>query len=332
MLLYLFRSIISMKSIYHLIFILSILGFTSCADPILENSIQDPSSAQQVIDGTHVVNVIKYASNSRSHQSSASYYDYLFLITQSRKNIYLYNLRSKEMLCTMQMDEGVGNSSTGGDLYHSNQATFGVDFYNSLDPFPLLYISQRAKEDLRCFVECYRILPFSANPESDYSSISAQLVQTIHFPKMTKENSLGNVNCVIDQDKRLMYTYSRNNNNHDKNYGICKISCFGIPNLDKSEVFLEDSDIIDSYQIDCSAINMQGGCIKDGLLYIGQGYKSEGIYMNVVDLSLRSLRCRIDLLKTGIEWEPEGCFVYEDRIMVSSNDNNIWAFQFLSLN
>lgn len=289
-----------------------------------DGTINDYYSDSQLI-------VTKFANNCKPHQSSACYQDYLFLVTQSRNAIYLYNMRAKRLLCSLSLDAELDYSSTGSDLYHCNQATFGVDFYEQGDEFPLLYISQRAREDLRCFVDCYRIIPFRTDSLSDFTSFEIQLVQTIYFPKMTNDNALGNVNCVIDQEKQLMYTYSRNNNKKDKNYGNCKISSFQIPNVYQPVVFLEDKDIIDSFQISCSAINMQGGCIKDGFLFIGQGYVSAGyIYMNVVDISQRVIHKRFDLLSMGVEWEPEGCFVYDGRIMVSSNDTNLWDFQFLS--
>lgn len=89
---------------------------------------------------------------------------------------------------------------------------------------------------------------------------------------------------------------------------------------------LEDSDILDSWMLGCKAINMQGGCKKDDILYIGQGYKSVGyIYLNVVDLKRRQLLERIDLLGQGIVWEPEGCFIYNGNLMIAEG-TNIWEF------
>lgn len=331
-----------MKSSNILVICLSFFLSLSCTDdPLIENNTQHLDNTKNdslitIVDTTNntyfddCLIVTKYASNSRPHQSSASFNDYLILVTQNRKTFFLYNISTKAMLCKSEMEAGLGYSYTGSDLYHCNQASFGVDFYDSNDFFPLLYISQRATDDKRCFVECFRIIPHRVNLKCDYSSIEIQLIQIIYFPIMTKDNSLGNVNCVIDQEKRLLYTYSRNNNIKDTNYGICRITCFNIPEYNNPVVLLEDSDIIDSFQIDCSAIFMQGGCIKDGFLYIGQGYKSVGqIYMNVIDLIQRKLSKHIDLLNMGITWEPEGCFIYQDRIMVSSNDKNIWYFNFI---
>lgn len=331
-----------MRSEYSFSSLLVALILVSCdTTPVTELIFQFPednndsifiTSLSNAIDSSiqySNVHVTQFANNSACHQSSSSYQDFLILVTQGRRIFYIYNLNNKEMVCSLSVGSESSVSSFDVDLYHSNQSSFGVDLYDSHDMFPLFYISQRAKDDSRCFVECYRIVPIQDNSISEISSFKIQLVQTIYFPPMSKYNSLGNVNCVIDHDNRLMYTYSRNNSKKDRNYGICKISCFNIPNIFLPVVYLENSDIVDSFFINCSAINMQGGCIWDGKLYIGQGYKAVGyIYMNVIDLSKRELLYRVDLLSNGIEWEPEGCFVYDNRIMVSSNDNNIWSLDF----
>ena len=263
-----------------------------------------------------------FADNSKGNQSAAVYGNYVFLVTKGRSYLYIYSLEEKKLIYSIKMEAFFEYDYLGSDLFHSNQASFGVSFYHPDDPFPLLYISQRAREDRRCFVEVFRII---VNRKGDsYSSIDAQLVQTIYFPAMTEDNSLGNVNCVIDRQNQLMYTYSRNNEKTDHNYGQCKISCFKIPDVGYDFVYLEDQDILSSYMLGCSAVNMQGACIHDGLLYIGQGYKSVGyIYLNVVDLDRKELLGRIDLLEMGVEWEPEGCFFYQGNVMIAAG-NNIW--------
>ena len=269
-------------------------------------------------------NVKWFADNSKSNQSAASYGDYLVLIPQNRPVMHLYNLRTKALLYSLPMKAG-----TGGSLYHCNQATFGVDFYEKGDSFPLLYISQRNRAlDKRCFIEVFRLLPSRNEEYDDYTSMQAQLVQTILLPPMTYDNSLGNANCVIETETKSMYTYSRNNEKGQDNTGVCKITRFVIPEIYKDTVMLEDSDIQDSYMLDCSAVNMQGGCIEKSILYIGQGYKSAGyIYLNVVDLKRRQLLERIDLLERGITWEPEGCFFYKGNLMIAEG-TNIWEFIF----
>ena len=129
---------------------------------------------------------------------------------------------------------------------------------------------------------------------------------------------MGNVNCVIDAKSGWMYTYSRNNNPDDSNYSQCVISRFPIPDIHQQRVVLDDSDINTSFMIDVEATNMQGGCIVDGRLYIGQGSPNFNyVYLNVVDLQQERLVKRYDLLSRGVDWEPEGCFYYDGSVMLS---------------
>ena len=86
-------------------------------------------------------------------------------------------------------------------------------------------------------------------------------------------------------------------------------------------------DILDSYYLGCNAINMQGGVIHNNKLYIGQGYKSCGyIKLRIVDLENKKLEKTIDLLNAGFVAEPEGLYVYDDRLMMSVNGPNIYEF------
>ncbi len=279
-----------------------------------------------------VATISVYSNNSRGNQSAAIFGDYVCLVTDRLSTIHLYNIKTKSYLCKKTFEAKKDLTPGGYTLYHCNQMTFGVDYYTPDDPFPLIYISQRCRSDYRCFVEVYRIIPHKKDTENDYSSMDAQLVQTIYFPAMNYNNSMGNVNCTIDAKERLMYTYSRNNNKNEDNYGKCKISCFPIPNVSQNIVYLEGPDIQDSFMINCSAVNMQGGCINDGLLYIGQGFSSAGIYLNIVDLKKRKLIQRIDLLNDyGIKWEPEGCFYYNNNVMIAEG-TNIWQIELTPLN
>lgn len=249
------------------------------------------------------------------HQSAAVYGDHAFFVANGRASICMYDLKKGEITYTLKA------SSENATVYHCNQSTFGIEKYVSSDPFPLLYISQRSKSQGRCFIEVFRILPEPIESEMAFNSFKVELVQTIFMPPMTKENSMGNVNCVIDAQTGRLYTYSRNNNSKDSNYLKCKVSQFSIPGIYEKEVVLEDSDIISSFLTDISAYNMQGGCINDGFLYVGQGYPSAGyIYLNVFDLKQNKLLMQIDLRENGVEWEPEGCFYYDGGLMLAHTD------------
>lgn len=261
------------------------------------------------------VHVDQYAPLGYSHQSAAAFGEYAFFVKDGHSQICLYNLEKKEKLCVYNMK--MANKKT----YHCNQSTFGIEKYESSDPFPLLYISQRAQSDKRCIIEVYRIRTVFDDVTSEYKSFSVEKVQTVFLPAMKYENSLGNANCVINIEDGYLYTYSRNNNSADNNYNKCKISKFAIPDIHSETVYLEDKDILSSFMIDCSALNMQGGCINNGILYIGQGFPAVGyIYLNVVDIANMVLLGRVDLRKYQVNWEPEGCFFYDNSVMLAHTD------------
>ncbi len=296
--------------------------FSACARDVIEIDIIESDKQG---DG---FSIDLFSSNLFPHQSAAVFGDYCIFVTNKRSSFYLYSLSNRKVLHKLEMIPRSGSDFMGYDLYHCNQASFGVDFYNEQDLFPLLYISQRARNDRRCFIEVFRIEPNKSDEGEDFTSMIISLVQTIYLPVMSETNSLGNVNCVVDRETRKMYMYSRNNDINDFNYGCCKISCMDIPDAHKEEVVLSDSDILDSFMLGCSAINMQGGCILNGNLYIGQGYEKAGyIYMNVINLKKRQLECQVDLLARGVRWEPEGCFSYKNKVMVSTA-SSIWEFNF----
>ena len=258
------------------------------------------------------ISIIQYAPLGLSHQSAAAYGDYAFFVTNGRAKICMYNLVKKEMVYSLS------RAAANGNLYHCNQSTFGVEFYDPDDPFPLLYISQRNNSSGRCFFEGFRIKPQKGEVSEEYASFSVELVQTIYLPAMSYENSLGNANCVIDPENKLMYTYSRNNKAEEDNYLKCKITKFEIPSAHQAIITLEDRDILDSFMLDCTAFNMQGGCVRDGILYIGQGVPSyKDLYFNVVDLEKKALVKRLPLNEYNINWEPEGCFFYDGSVMLA---------------
>lgn len=250
-----------------------------------------------------------------AHQSAAAYNDYAFFILDGRSEMCMYSLKKGKELCTLKLNK------EDVRIYHCNQSTFGVDRYSPLDPFPLLYISQRAKKDGRCFIEVFRIIPQWDGALQEYRAFNVELVQTIFLPKMTYENCLGNANCVIDSQKGILYTYSRNNNTVEDNYGQCKVSAFIIPSIETTTHYLEDKDILFSFMIGHEAINMQGGCVNNGILYIGRGFPSAGyVDLLLVDLEQQTLIRVFDLLNNGVSWEPEGCFFYAESVMLATSN------------
>ena len=259
---------------------------------------------------TNSIRISRYAPLAQIHQSAAVYGDYAFIWSVGKSKICLYNLKKKELLFSIE------NKSSQNNYYHCNQCSFGIDKYDPSDPFPLLYVSQFGSKT-RSLIEVYRIKPLFDDFSSDYKSFEIEIVQTIFLPETTLENCLWNVNCIINSSDGLIYTYSHNHNKEDTDYLKCRITLFGIPDFHKEHVEFNSQDIISYFSADFEAGYMQGACIKDEIMYIGQGGPAVGIYFNVIDLNKKELVKRFDLQQYGVNWEPEGCFFYDGSVMLS---------------
>ncbi len=267
----------------------------------------------------------KYSKAKYSCQSMACYGDYAFIVSDKLHTIGMYNLKTKRNVYTEVLPTHLEQTPGGNTQYHCNQSSFSPYMYDANDDFPVMYVSQRNDETLRCKIVGLRIIT-EKDSDGNINSFHTEEVQIIYLPAMTKANALGNANLVFDYDRRQMITYSRNNKKSDSNYLTCRITTFDIPDSRQDTIYLEDSDIRDSYEIDCSAMNMQGGAIYDNKLYIGQGSKSSGyINLRVVDLQNRRLQITYDLLAMGVEWEPEGCIVYDNKLIIHAS-YRLWEF------
>ena len=187
----------------------SIVYFKPAEDPIL------PPMLEPELEGN--LTLAPYAEFNTPHQSAAVYGDYAFLVMDGRQGIRLYDMAKGRTVYTLKL------KAESTKVYHCNQSTFGVQAYEPADFFPLLYVSQRARSENRCLTEVFRIVPLF-NADSTLIAFRTELVQEILFPPMSKENAMGNVNCVIDPKTGWMYTYSRNNVTADDNYALCRIS------------------------------------------------------------------------------------------------------------
>lgn len=252
-------------------------------------------------------------------QSAAVYADYAFLVKDRLSSIAVFSMKENKVIKVISLSSHNELNANNGVIYHCNQSTFGSQRYQNDDYFPLLYVSQRNNFDKRCFVNVLRIEP-EFSDQGTITSFSVSEVQTIYLPVMNRDNALGNANLVFDPTYNRFIAYSRNNNPTDNNYQKCRISYLPIPDKSIKEVYYEDSDILDSYEIASSALNMQGATLYNGDLFIGQGYQSIG-YINVLRVSLekRKLIENVDLLLRGFTLEPEGFFCYDNKIMFTAS-------------
>ena len=266
-----------------------------------------------------------YAKNSMGAQSGDCYGDYLVLVTKQESKFGLYNLKQKK-LCNVYRCEAKTEMRGKSDVYHANNSTFGIQRFQESTPFPLFYVSNRVNNKGRGVLDVFRLVPMKSDEVKDYDSLSVQQVQTIYFPEATDENALGSPWTGIDREKNCMYTYSRNNRRQAVNKGFCRISKFRIPSVDEGrEVYMNDKDILDSYEVDFKAPFSQGACIHKGKLYIAQGVSPKKyLWLRVIDLEQRKLVRTYDLKEAGFPSEPEGCYIFNNHLMLSTAGKRIF--------
>lgn len=269
---------------------------------------------------------MQFAKNGFSAQSGDCYGDYLVLVTKYESKVALYNLKQKKLCCIFHQDPKM-DMCGDVDIYHANNSSFGLQKFKETDPFPLLYVSNRVNKENRGVLDVLRLVPLKSEDAEDYDSLLVQNVQTIYFPVATDENALGSPWTVIDKENNRMYTYSRNNRSKAPNYAICRISKFKIPSVgESSEVFLNEEDILDSYEVDFKALYAQGACIHQGKMYIAQGISHQtGVWLRVIDLKQRKLEKSYDLKKAGFSQEPEGCFLYNNQLILATGSKFIFT-------
>lgn len=268
----------------------------------------------------------EFAKNGFSAQSCDCFGEYLVLVTKYESKVALYNLKHKK-LCCISYQEPKTDIYNNVDIYHANNSSFGLQRFKETDPFPLLYVSNRVNKENRGVLDVLRLVPLKSEGAEDYDSLIVQNVQTIYFPVENDVNALGSPWTVIDKENNRMYTYSRNNRSKAPNYAICRISKFKIPSVgESSEVFLNEEDILDSYEVDFKALYAQGACIHKGKMYIAQGISHQtGLWLRVIDLKNRKLIRNYDLKEAGFPQEPEGCFVYNNHLMLATGSKFVFS-------
>ena len=277
-----------------------------------------------------------YANNSLNNQSATNYGRWLFLVSNKLVRVSIYDLQERRLVFTRYLKPHEEETSGKGVLYHCNQSDFGTERYDKDDMFPLLYVSVRIRpEDDRGSCTALRIIP-SFNAKNEIDSFDVQEVQHVYFPSMTDKNCMGTPNVAIDRKRGMMVSYNRNHNLKATNWDLAQVTLFKLPGLRNSkgdvqkEVFLEDKDIKDHFAMPWHMMWVQGGFCRDGLLVVGQGAPSREswknhTYLRVIDLKKHKQKLCCDLIhQYGLKHEPEGVFFYDGKILIATNNNEIY--------
>ena len=198
-----------------------------------------------------------------------------------------------------------GNYFLDQNTTHCNNACFASTKRYGDSPFPLLYVSS-CYGDKACLV-------------TKIGFDTSEVVQRIFFD--SDRFRIAQDWCA-DADSGYLYAFG------GKRGGTMYLLKFKLPEVDRCEVHLTESDILQTTPINCVDV-AQGSKIKGGHAYLPDGNKPGGYFLHVVELGTGREVKKIDLNPLGME--PEGVDIKRGRLYVSfhtekGEDNCIYKF------
>ncbi len=219
---------------------------------------------------------------------------------------------------------------------HFNAVTFGSEYYEPEDEFPLLYTNlynnYAGEADRREGVCCvYRL-------QKIQDSFSMTLVQVIRIG-FTKDDFLwcsgGGVkdvrpygNFVVDRDQNLLYVYTMRDAAQKARY-----FAFGLPLVDDGEdseeygvpvVTLTEETILDCFDTEYHNY-IQGGCCSGGLIWSSEGFDHDPPpVLRVIDPLARQQVEMADLAQLGFPREAEFVDFYGEECYYSDASGAVY--------
>ena len=242
-----------------------------------------------------------------SCQAGACYGNYLFLFQENNTQCWMYNLANSTLIQNIQ----IGESDRGFvSNCHCNSVVFGTEFYDSGDPFPLIYVSTGYSYGNYTGALVYRIIATTSDSVTTYS---LSLVQTLKLPGSTWTEFL----VGEDNDCYLCYTGQR------------KIYRMAMPLLSAGDMEFDLSNALETYQFTqqpswYNGSRNQGRIYHNGKIYMVSGVpgSNETSLFIVLDLATRRREVQIDLIETlGLTSEPEACFFWRGHVCVAFRTN-----------
>ena len=194
---------------------------------------------------------------------------------------------------------------------HNNVAVFGVEKYDENDEFPMLYLSTLQRDGQHA-VGVFRIT-------GERGKYQCSLMQRIDVEKpnaIVKEP-----NAFVDKSGFLYIAWM------DVVNSVNIIEKYSLPSIYESNVSLKNSDKIDSFEIsnrypygETIGEPEQGGEIYNGKLYYAMGFASCA-WLMVVDLQRKKIVSTIDLTSLGLDYEPEGAFIWRGSLCIPFNES-----------
>lgn len=251
-----------------------------------------------------------------SCQGGACFGDYLFMFSTNMETVWMYNLATKQLIQTITVAEGERGFVSN---CHANTVNFGTEYYDSNDPFPLIYVSTGYNDGTDTGALVYRIV---ATTENDVTTYSLILVQTLKMPGTTwTEFVTGDDVCF------LCYTGPR------------IIYRMKMPKLSDGDITFDLDEALEVYNFTLQPAWWNGSrnqcrIYKDGKIYVisgvpGSATSSEKSLFFVLDLATCTREVVINLQTLGLNSEPEAIFFWNNKICIAFRSNSrIYALYF----
>ena len=237
-----------------------------------------------------------------SRQGGAVFGDYLFQFHNTLENIVVYNLKTKKNVQTLTL--------TPISNHHAGSGGFGNEYYDSTDPFPILYISSMYENR----VYGYRIT-------GTEGSWAIETVQTITINK----EGLYIPNIAIDRENNMVVVFGYTKNSwSDSNNNLSVITSFVLPKLSDGDIAIEEFSDVRKIPFIYAE---QGAFARLGKLYLSYGNTISKCGLYVIDYISGIAVSHAPFEPLG-NFEPEAFGLYEGNIIMTDQNGNIYKLMF----
>ena len=228
--------------------------------------------------------------------------NYFFQFTSGNNRVYVFDLALKTVVQTIDIPRSQHGFVSS---CHCNTVSFGTEYFDVNDLFPLIYVSTGYASDGYTGVLVYRI-------RQDWRGrFSITLVQTIKIPAV--DNSWIEF-IPAGEEAYLCYT------------GLNLIYRVKMPRLMDGDIVIRPEDALETYQFPprpdwLLSSRYQDRLFQDGkIIYITGVPPGEASALVVLDLQNRKREMIVDFKKNGLTSESESIFVWQGDLCVAFAD------------
>lgn len=240
-----------------------------------------------------------------ARQGSCASGKYFFQFHNANGTIEIYNLKTRQRLQII--------SQPPVKSQHCNTVCFGAVKYDKADRLPLLYVS--TERDSKILV--YRILGEDGN-------MSLQTVQTLTLPPC-EEMGLYFPNSVIDgQGKKLWLSgFSCNSWQKPDGGNHLRYIELPLPDVRQGDVTIDLGQKLSEFTLPFTYAT-QGIVYHRGRIIQAYGVRHQTNLIRIIDPQSGKVERTYYPHKLDMDQEPEGCFIYKGKPMISTVEGDLY--------